>query len=309
MKPAAEPPRHYAVRRVNPFEGVLQVVETHNARAYSPNGVIWQVQVLTERPDHTWRSHGRAAPIEQFFNFGLWDATDGLQQIPANPVMDIGAMTDAADHLIAVLHEVIEQVPFDLIDGYECWATDSDGEPIALLATTEDPAFIEDMRVERWQATRVSDHGFVSDSLRRGGVPNSDGDGPRRHARELERQVGRRCRQRAWFRRRRPDRSGERLDPPDGACILAAGLFPPLGLATDWPQDSEAELVRDYLEWQAPRLLMLQDIGDELRGWLEPLACRQAEELAAGYRLIPQIIDSNRLEAARVEARLRRAAV
>src|SRR5210317_1376222 len=30
--------RHYAVRRVNPFEGVLQVVETQGARAYSPNG-------------------------------------------------------------------------------------------------------------------------------------------------------------------------------------------------------------------------------------------------------------------------------
>jgi len=37
------PARHYAVRRVNPFEGVLQVVETHDARAYSPNGRIWQV--------------------------------------------------------------------------------------------------------------------------------------------------------------------------------------------------------------------------------------------------------------------------
>ncbi|MGB5650968.1 MAG: hypothetical protein WBM59_12905, partial [Sedimenticolaceae bacterium] len=88
---SADRTRHYAVRRVNPFEGVLQVVETHNARAYSPNGQIWQIQVLAQRPDHTWRSFSDVPPIEQFFNFGLWDAQDGMHRIPANPVMDIGA--------------------------------------------------------------------------------------------------------------------------------------------------------------------------------------------------------------------------
>ena len=46
MNGDSDQPRYYAVRRVNPFEGVLQVVETHNARAYSPNGYVWQVQDL-----------------------------------------------------------------------------------------------------------------------------------------------------------------------------------------------------------------------------------------------------------------------
>ena len=54
---------------------------------------------------------------------------------------------------------------------------------------------------------------------------------------------------------------------------------------------------------------ILQNIGDDDRRWLEIHACRQAVELAAGFRLIPRIIDRDAIEAARVEARLRCAAV
>ena len=86
-------------------------------------------------------------------------------------------------------------------------------------------------------------------------------------------------------------------------------MFPALGLKTDWKRDIECDLVRDYLAWQARRLLMLQNIDDDERCWLERQACRQAVELAAGYRLIPQIIDHDAIEAARVEARLRRVTV
>ena len=63
--------RCYAVRRVNPFEGVLEVIALPRARAYSPNGTVWQVQVLAARPDHTWRSGSNAPLVEQFFGFGL----------------------------------------------------------------------------------------------------------------------------------------------------------------------------------------------------------------------------------------------
>jgi len=34
--------RAYAIRRVNPFLGVLQVIETEGGRAISANGVVWE---------------------------------------------------------------------------------------------------------------------------------------------------------------------------------------------------------------------------------------------------------------------------
>ncbi len=300
--------RHYAVRRVNPFEGVLEVVETHNARAYSPNGNIWQVQVLAQRPDHTWRSFSHVTPIEQFFNFGLWDSEGGLQKIPANPVMDIGAMTAAADALTRILPGLQERLPFALIDDHECWATDYRGNPVALLATTENPEHIRDMRVQRWQASRLADHGFRSPSLEAAGVPAVGQLGPRQHAEHLERQVRQLGQHKTWFRRL-ADGRGERLDRRDAGQAIEAARFPLLGLKTDWPDEQTRGLAADYLDWQAPRLLMLAGIDDDQRRTLEKAACRQAEELAASYRLIPRIIDASAVEAARVEARLRRASI
>jgi hypothetical protein len=66
-------------------------------------------------------------------------------------------------------------------------------------------------------------------------------------------------------------------------------------------------LVRDYLDGLAPRLLLLHGLGDAERARLERAACRRAVELASVYRLLPRIIDAKAIEAARVEARLRRA--
>lgn len=300
--------RHYAVRRVNPFEGVLQVVETHNARAYSPNGQIWQVQVLTQRPDHTWRSFSDAEAVEQFFNFGLWDAVEGLHRIPASPLLDIGDMQAAADELTSVLRRLLEDLPFALIDDYEYWATDYDGRPLALLATTENPRLMHDIRVSRWQATRVSDHSFTSPSLLARDLPTQGHVGPRQHAEQLERQVRQLGQHKAWFRRS-SEGDGERLQPKRADTALTAEAFPPLGLKSDWTDDITRELATDYLAWQAPRLLTLQRIDDAQRQWLEQHACHRAAELAAAYRLIPRILDKARLEAARVEARLRRSAV
>ena len=307
MRCDPDQPRCYAVRRVNPFEGVLQVVEGHDARAYSPNGHIWQIQVLARRPDHTWRSFSDVQPIEQFFNFGLWDAQGGLQRVPANPVMDIGAMAAAAGRVTDILRQRLERLPFPLIDAYECWATDYRGNPVALLATTEDCDMIPAIRAGRWQATRLADHGFVSPSLTARGIPASGELGPRQHAEHLERQVRRLGQHKAWFRRR-PDGSGERIAPPCDGAALPAPALPALGLTTDWDDVQASELACDYLAWQAPRLLMLQGIDETQRRWLERHACRQAIELAACFRLIPRILDHAALEAARVEARLRQAA-
>jgi len=300
-------PRCYAVRRVNPFEGVLQVLETHSARAYSPNGQIWQVQVLAQRPDHTWRSFSEVMPIEQFFNFGLWDAEGGLLRVPANPLLDIGGMTTAAEQLTAALRPALERLPFPLIDDYECWATDYQGRPVALLATSEDPERLRDIRVGRWQATRIADHGFVSPALLARNIPASGNLGPRQHAEHLERQVRQLGQHKGWFRRL-GDGGGEGL-PPGKPHTLPADAFPALGLKTDWKDLQARELAEDYLAWQAPNLLMLQRIDDAQRRWLEGHACRRAVELAAGYRLIPRVLDRQGIEAARVEARLRKSAV
>jgi len=300
--------RHYAVRQVNPFEGVLQIVESTDARAYSTNGRVWQIQVLAERPDHTWRSFSDASKIEQFFNFGLWDAKDGMHKVPANPVLDIGAMSRAADALIDLLAPLLERLPFDLIDRHELWATDARERPVALLASTEQAERMADIRPRRWQATRIADHSFVSPSLLARGVSANGELGPRQHAEHLERRVHQLSQHETWFRRLNDGR-GEPIAPYRSGQTVDAKAFPPLGLKDDWDDAQTRELALDYLTWQAPRLLLLQHLDQACRSALEQAACARAVALAEGYRLLPCIIDRAAVEAARVEARLRRAAV
>ena len=298
--------RHFAVRRVNPLDGVLQVIESDVARAYSSDGRAWQIQVLAQRPDNTWRGISEVPPIYQFFSFGLWDRDNGLNRIPANPLMDIGGMTAAAYALTERLPALLDQLPFALCDRYEYWSTDVHGEPVALLATTNERERISDLRPGRWQAARTADHGFVSASLLAHGVPANGELGPRQHAELLERQVRRLGRHRAWFERT-DDGLGIRLRSAGERTNLRPRPLPPLGLKMDWEGALEGALVEDYLGWQAPKLLTLQAIADSQRAWLEARACRRAEQLAAVYPLIPRILDHDMIEAARVEALLRRA--
>ena len=63
---AAAPISAYAIRQLNPFSGMLQVLETDLARAFSNNGVLWRIQVVGDRPEHTWHSADRQVQ-QQFY--------------------------------------------------------------------------------------------------------------------------------------------------------------------------------------------------------------------------------------------------
>lgn len=299
--------RCYAVRRLNPFAGVLQVCETHDARAYSANGRVWQVQVVGDRPDHTWRSTGELPPIQQFFNFGLWDADDGLSRVVANPLMDIGAMTSAADALCAGLARLNTRLPFPLIDHYELWSVDYPGLPVALLASTERADLTQEQYSHRWCACSLSEHRFTSATLLATGVATQGPLGPRQHAEQLESTVNARGQRREWYLRH-ADGSGERLHASLPALIRPAGDFPPLGLRRHWDDPTTAGMVADYLAWMAPRLLTLQHLDDDLRRALEIQALGNVLELDLNYPLIPHQIDRRGIAAARVQARLLRTA-
>lgn len=292
-------PRQYAVRRVNPLEGVLQVVEHDRGRAYSPNGRAWQIQVLAERPSDTWRGASPIAGAVQYFNFGTWHPELGLHRIPANPVMNIGAMIGIAASLAEVLGDAVAALPFALIDEHECWAVDQRGEPVALLASTRDPALIDEIRVGRWRATRVEDHGFLSSSLQAKGI----GARPRAHASRLEQMVHSHTGQRRWFRRL-ADGSGQALDPGAAEAAHPAIAFPGPGLRRHWDSAAARDLVSDYLAWRAPALLTLQGLDDAERRTLEQAAFGRPAELRHHWRLIPRVLDIDGLKAARVQARL-----
>jgi len=290
----------YAVRQLNPFTGVLQLVETPAARAVTDNGVQWRLQVMAARPEHTWRSANRQSQ-HAFFNWALWSPERGMYRVNANPIMDLGAMQKAADELIEALQAHLPQLPFQLADRFEYWCCDERGKPVALIGSTTDARYVDAAPDTTWQATTLEENGFVSESLARGAYPNNDRLSPRAHARRLENEVRKRAPSCYWFERQ-ADGSGHRLDTTEA---LNRADFPALGIQTNWQEPLVESLFRDYIAWLSPLLLLLP-LEREQRARLEKLARGHSAEVADHYRLYPDIVQPDLIEQARVEARLRR---
>lgn len=292
--------KRYAIRQLNPFTGVLQVVETNAARAFSANGGLWQLQVMAERPEHTWHSADRGTQ-RQFFNWALWSRDEGLHRVNANPLMDLGGMHRAGDELLEAVTASIGKLPFALADRFEFWCCDQHANPVALIASELEAKHTGGPLEKAWRATPAARDGFESPSLHRAGIPSQDASSERAHAQRLEHEVRQRSASGVWVERLE-DGSRRRLD--NGEPYRAP--FPALGIETRWPDPLVTQLVQDYIEWLAPLLLMLPLAPAKRRG-LEQQALRRASLVADRYLLYPEILQPEIIQEARVKARLRRA--
>lgn len=280
--------RCYAQRQLNPLQGVLQVVESDDARAFSANGVLWEIQVLGEHPEHTWRSDNQQSELT-FFHWGWWSQARGLQQVVANPLQDIGRMRAAADTLLSALPDALANLPFDLQDTWECWACDAQANPIALLSSAKvpqqltTPTSASGTTKVLWKASDDSE-AFDSPTLQQAGITSA-------HASYLEHAINQHCTAQRWIE--------------SNPCQPEPGL-PQLGLREHWPDPQLARLVADYLAWQAPYLLTWNHLGQR-RAALEQAAAARPVLVDQLHRLYPETHDPAQIAQIRVQARLLRA--
>lgn len=300
MPEATDNPAGFAVRRLHPFLGVTQIVRTPAGRATSVDGTGWQLRVKIAVPQMRWSVLDQPAETVREILFGAWSARDGLVRVPLNPAVDAEAARARADELLDVLQQCHGDVPFALADNYELWLLDhAQHQPLALLlSATREPPPSPDWPTH-WQATRRDEAGFANAEVRerltrlvanRAGHPPctqwieraADGSGTGLHGVGLPGEL-----------------RGQRLPP------LA---FPPLTLCETWSAPPEQALVREYLDWLAPWLLMLPDLDDVTRERLEHAARRRALAVEQCHRLYPRVLNPQLIESARVEAVIRRSA-
>lgn len=302
---ALSPDRCYALRNLSPFTGVVQVMEQGSARAFSVDGVNWEIQVLAEAVNSIWSMPPSATTERQYYRYGVWSAKEGIAQLRVNPVLDIGSLCRAGDGMLRLLEQRHGAVPLPLEDRYELWLLDEGNLlPLALLdSAREQPQGRPPVPV--WQATRLQERAFPCRRQEPAALSATGAD-------RLEHQAHRRAgslRQAQWFLRqtggsglglggRIPARLQQRRLPPEA--------FPELLLREDWATETEERLARDYFDWLAPRLLTLQGLGRDTRARLEQAASGQARLVAGLYRLFPEVVDAKWLNAIRVQAELLR---
>ena len=282
----------YAIRRLNPFRGVMQVIECDEGKALSCYGVVWEILVRAMRGSTEWGSLNRNSKKHTYYRFGLWSKSEGLlkRSNSPSPEQDYYELASRCEKLIEYIDERQHRLPFDLRDDHELWLFDSNNEyPIALLAAITKQAELPSPEPKYWTA-----------SLGANGVPSQ-----RRfpETRELEAQV----KQRAGFNikkhwvRRQPDGSGhiESLQRH-----LQAEDFPPLLLNEHWHDAEQQRRADDYIRWITPSLLTLQNLDRTTRARLEQNLNVQAVSIEHHWHLFPEVIDDKLLKAARVQSKI-----
>lgn len=271
---------YYSIRRVNPYLGVLQVVDTGEARAYSGNGRRWQVRKVDTR----------AAPADA----GGWEGAGAPRLV--DPPLDMLAALEGRP-----------RVPFPPGDRYELWLLRRERlTPLALLRTCRWAQEMEPVRDPTWRSFLSDAGGFRTASL-----PATASAA--RHRDVLERQVNLAARPRPvaqWFERH-DDGSGTgltgmRVDTALQGRRLPAEAFPELLLDEAWDSARDTEVIAAYHDWNAAALLAHQGLRRATRARLEAAARRRPRPLLDHYAVIPEILDREAMKVALVAARLSR---
>ncbi len=285
--------RCYALRRINPFLGVNQVIETDLARAISVNGVVWDIEVGVEVNDAGWGSLNADSSRLAYYRFGLWSKEEGLVSRPLSPQFQNDALQESADQMIALIEKHLDQLPFRLLDNHELWLLDEQGETVlALLASARAGQAKPRPEPRKWQACAAGRG--VRSQFR---FPEAD---------LLEADISQRAGfnlQRRWFERH-ADGSGTCLRTDER---FAASRFPVFMVTEDWAEQEQRQRIHDFINWTAPALLTLQHLQNTQRQLLEQHLHVQACSIEHHWHLYPEVMDSACINTARVQCRLENA--
>jgi hypothetical protein len=301
----------YSQRQLNPYRGVVRVIRHGGAEAVTQDGWHWDIyvsnQALLDDMGEEANAHRHRVLVSDI-RFGRWSPDQGLKRGPIYPSADFRRMEQEGAALYAYLREVHEAPVFPFTDLYELWLLDARLRPLALLASVASADEMDlDLRLD-WRVGDAARAGFSCEGVveaaevlaarvrqlataqpaaiwvRRVHGEGHDGD--------------------AWVMARIAADADKRKALENLPASMPTSVFPRYFLAETGHDIDYARLVRAYLDWQAPCLLLLPSLTQEERGRLETLARSQAAQVEKHHRLYPECVDAAQILAARVEAML-----
>jgi hypothetical protein len=282
-------PSYYALRRVNPYRGVVYIVDVGEAIAQTFDGITWHL-----RADD---GYGWVRPA------GVWEEGVGLKLGQAAGLEDIIAALEGRPSL-----------PFPVFDTFELWLLEREsGLPLALLATRRGGIEgAEKGSGEDWYPFVLTYTGFHSPALaQRDAIARHPSDAHRDVLAHMVNQAARPHAMTQWFQRGQDGvgkgLAGMRLPYEWRGRMVRAEDFPELLVRETWNNRLEQSVIGDYHRWLSPLLLCWPRLSQTTRARLELEACDKPQWLARVYRLLPALINPDRIHAALVAARLEQA--
>ncbi len=300
-------PTCYAQRLLNPFRGMMNIIEYQGAEAVTTDGLHWDIYVrdTTLVEDLTDSHKVQTSDIR----YGSWSEKQGLKRGAIYPSNDFKLLEHRGALVYEYLLQHFREVPFAFCDHYELWLLDVHSLPLALInSVTREQDIDLDCQID-WRAGRECSRQFQSAG---GDTIGNHNDHELSAGERLTRQINSRAGDAPaaqWFRRDtdgaatglsgvnlRDELEGRRL--PDGA-------FPEYFVDETSEDADQQRLLKDFFAWQAPCLLLLQSLNRQTRAKLEMQAVKRALAVAQHCHLYPAIVDVEAIRAARVEALLR----
>lgn len=294
---------YFAQRLLNPFRGAMHTIRFEAAEAVTLDGLNWDIYVANDQLRHGLDNR-RPTQISDI-RYGSWSLEKGLKRGPLYPSDDFRRMEAMGAVVYEHLTRVHDSVPFRFADRFELWLLDENGQPLALLHSAIADQDLDTHLPIDWRAGLAAQERFASPAM----VGLGGGNAGEHLSRYINQRAGA-TPSAQWFRRDDDGGGnglrGVRLDPALEGRQLATDAFPLMGLATGGHDDAHRRLIEDFQAWQSVWLLALPRLDAATRRALERNARLQCLLVESQYRLYPEILDEAAIQAALVEAILRR---
>ncbi|MDH5766760.1 MAG: hypothetical protein OEZ38_12160 [Gammaproteobacteria bacterium] len=297
-------PLCYSQRLLNPFRGVMNVIEYEGAQAVSTDGLHWDIYV---RDNELVKDLANSHMVQTSdIRYGSWSKANGLRRGAIYPSEDFKLLENQGAIVYEFLLKHCDEVPFPLKDYFELWLLDDKQQPLALLSSVIRKKDREFDIPLCWRSGIICKKSFYSSVIE---VLASEHIHPADYICHYINHFADQNPVAQWFFR---DELGDargmegiNLKPELINRRLDQSLFPVFYIKDYGHDQPHEKLVNDFLAWQAPYFLLLHDLDDKTRSQLEHQAKQRALILDQLHHLYPAIINQDIINAARVEALLR----
>jgi hypothetical protein len=296
--------RCYSQRLLNPFRGVMNIIEYADAEAVTLDGVNWDIYVRNSELvlDLENRSKVQTSDIR----YGSWSEKEGLKRGSIFPSEDFKVLENRGAIVYEYLLQHHKDIPFTFEDHYELWLLDKDDQPLALLNSVANAEDVELDTSIQWKAGIACGKTFNSKHW----PQTSDKQNcVAEYLNEYINGLADINPAAQWFYRNNKNCSGLQginLNKQLEHRQLDCTRFPELFISMKHHDNNHKKLINDFFNWQAPFILLLRNLDDIDREHFEDQARLQALITDRLCLLYPKTINEALIKAARVEAVLRK---
>lgn len=298
----------HSERILNPFRGVMNTISTDAADAVTIDGIRWEIYIHN-------RFHEADDDPEEFADirapdicFGEWTKKGGLKKAPSLDSCHYDVIQNIGNGMVITIQQFADQIPFQLDDNYEFWLLDSEHhQPLALLdsACREDEIITPDSLI--WKA------GFRCRAQFNSTISHLIEEDIETHGDLLDHLINKRAGEKPaaqWFHRTEngygTGLTGTNITKRHLGRELSPRLFPRMFIEQTWEDEYHEALFNDFINWLSPLILLMDFLKDDQRQYFEFNARTQALLVEKMHLLYPKIISERDINAARVEAALRK---